>query len=138
MQRRALEIRGFQKKRGKVAGADISYWIGGRPEGHPVLLWHGFLGTSFSWHKVMPLLAESWVALRILASSHTNPMFVLVGGKPIRASRQSAEWCLAAVHQCWTQKAPNISPSQISDAKRAYDQAADVYRRLIADNDSAR
>ncbi|MBV8847671.1 MAG: alpha/beta fold hydrolase, partial [Bryobacterales bacterium] len=59
MQRRALEIPGFQKKLGQVAGVDISYWIGGRPEGHPVLLWHGFLGTSFSWHKVMPLLAEA-------------------------------------------------------------------------------
>jgi pimeloyl-ACP methyl ester carboxylesterase len=25
----------------------------------PVLLWHGFLGTAYSWHKVMPLLAEA-------------------------------------------------------------------------------
>ena len=28
---------------------------------------------------------SSWVAVRILPSSHTNPVFVLVGGKPIRA-----------------------------------------------------
>src|SRR5579862_6504107 len=47
---------------------------------------------------------SSWVALRILPSSHTNPIFVLVDGKPIRASRRSAEWCLAGVNQCWTQK----------------------------------
>jgi hypothetical protein len=77
---------------------------------------------------------SSWVAIRILPSSHTNPMFVLVGGKPIRASRRSAEWCLAAVHQCWTQKAGSISPSQVGDAKKAYDRAADVYRRLIAES----
>ena len=78
---------------------------------------------------------SSWVAVRILASSHTNPIFVLVGGKPIRASRQSAEWCLAAVHQCWTQKARNISAAQIGDAKKVFDHAADVYRQLIAESD---
>ena len=39
---------------------------------------------------------SSWVALRVLRSSHTNPFFVLVGDKPIRASRRSAEWCLRA------------------------------------------
>jgi pimeloyl-ACP methyl ester carboxylesterase len=59
MQKRALGIPGFQKKLAQVGGVDISYWIGGRPEGHPVLLWHGFLGTSVSWHKVMPLLADA-------------------------------------------------------------------------------
>jgi hypothetical protein len=94
-------------------------------------------GTTHELVFQTSVTKSSWVALRILASSHTNPIFVLVGGKPIRASRQSAEWCLAAVHQCWTQKAPNISPSQIGDAKRAYDYAADVYRRLMAENDSA-
>ena len=46
-----------------------------------------------------------WLAVRILGSSHTNPIFVLVDDKPIRASRQSAERCLAGVNQCWTQKA---------------------------------
>ena len=43
-----------------------------------------------------PIDRSSWVALRILPSSHTNPIFALVAGKPIRASRQSAEWCLRA------------------------------------------
>src|SRR4051812_47882471 len=59
MQKQALEIPGFQKKLAQVAGVEISYWIGGRPEGQPLLLWHGFLGSSFSWHKVMPLLADA-------------------------------------------------------------------------------
>ena len=30
---------------------------------------------------------SSWVAARILPSSHTNPVFVEVAGAPIRASR---------------------------------------------------
>jgi hypothetical protein len=78
---------------------------------------------------------SSWIAVRILPSSHSNPIFVLVGGKPIRASRRSAEWCLAAVHQCWTQKARNIAPSQIDEAKKTYEDAAAVYRSLAGESD---
>ena len=33
---------------------------------------------------------SSWVALRIFPSSHTNPVFVIVAGQPIRVSRRSA------------------------------------------------
>ncbi len=77
---------------------------------------------------------SSWIAARILPSSHTNPVFAIVGGKPIRASRRSAEWCLAAVNQCWTQKAPAIRASEQRDARAAYDHAREVYRRLIAES----
>jgi hypothetical protein len=77
---------------------------------------------------------SSWIAIRILRSSHTNPVFVLVDGKPIRASRRSAEWCLTAVNQCWTQKAPLIRPAELEAARAAYDHARAVYRRLIAES----
>ena len=76
---------------------------------------------------------SSWLAVRILGSSHTNPIFVLVDGKPIRASRQSAQWCLAAVNQCWTQKAPKISKAELADAQAAYDHAREVYSKLISE-----
>jgi hypothetical protein len=78
---------------------------------------------------------SSWLAVRILGSSHTNPIFVLVDGKSIRASRESARWCLAGVNQCWTQKAPKISKAELSEAKAAYDHAREVYTRLIAECD---
>lgn len=78
----------------------------------------------------VPIEQSSWVAVRILPAAHTNPIFVLVGGKPIRASRASADWCLNAVHQCWTQKAPRIAPDQLSAARAAYDHAEQVYRTL--------
>ena len=68
----------------------------------------------------VPLDRSSWVALRILPSSHTNPIFVVVDGKPVRASRESADWCLRAVDQCWSQKAPRISERERPDAERAY------------------
>jgi hypothetical protein len=81
----------------------------------------------------VPVERSSWLAVRILGSSHTNPIFVLVDGKPIRASRDSARWCLAGVNQCWTQKAPKISKRELPDAKAAYDHAREVYTKLIAE-----
>jgi hypothetical protein len=74
---------------------------------------------------------SSWVALRILPSSHTNPVFVVVGDKPIRASRRSAQWCLKAVDQCWSQKAPQISERERPEAALAYEHARRVYRQII-------
>jgi hypothetical protein len=82
----------------------------------------------------VPLRRSSWLAVRILPSSHTNPIFAIVDGKPIRASRRSAEWCLAAVNQCWTQKAPKIAPAELEEARAAYDHARAVYRRLISES----
>jgi len=78
---------------------------------------------------------SSWIAVRILPSSHTNPIFALVGGKPIRTSRRSAEWCLAAVHQCWSQKALRISAAEFGEARKAFDHAQEVYRQRIAECD---
>jgi hypothetical protein len=78
---------------------------------------------------------SGWVAVRILPSAHTNPIFVLVEGKPVRASRPSAEWCLAAVSQCWTQKAPRISVAELGAARQAYDRAREVYNRLLSESE---
>jgi hypothetical protein len=82
----------------------------------------------------VPVGASSWIAARVLSSSHTNPVFAIVGDKPIRASRRSAEWCLTAVDQCWTQKAPAIRASERAEARAAYDHARTTYKRLIAES----
>ncbi|MBD5656667.1 MAG: alpha/beta fold hydrolase, partial [Candidatus Eremiobacteraeota bacterium] len=42
----------------------LHYWIGGDPNGAPVLLWHGFLSTSHAWRLVAPELAAA--GLRVL------------------------------------------------------------------------
>jgi hypothetical protein len=81
----------------------------------------------------VPIARSSWVALRILASSHTNPIFVILDGKPIRASRRSAEWCLAGVDQCWSQKEKFIKASEMQDAKAAYEHARAEYKKLVAE-----
>jgi hypothetical protein len=78
---------------------------------------------------------SSWIAARIIPAAHTNPVFATVGNKPIRASRRSAEWCLNAVNQCWTQKAPRIAEKERDEARKAYDHARTVYKQLIAESD---
>jgi len=90
-------------------------------------------GTVRTLDFDVPVQQSSWVAVRILPSSHTNPVFVLVGGKPVRASRRSAQWCLAGVNQCWTQKAPKISAAELPEARKAYDHAREVYEKLVSE-----
>ena len=90
-------------------------------------------GTVRKLNFDVPIQQSSWVAVRILPSSHTNPVFVLVGGRPVRASRHSAQWCLAGVNQCWTQKAPKISAAELPEARKAYDHAREVYEKLISE-----
>lgn len=79
---------------------------------------------------------SSWIALRIFPAAHTNPIFVEVDGKPIRASRRSAQWCLEAVDVCWKQKAPQIRESERAEAERAFEAARQAYRRILAESNA--
>jgi hypothetical protein len=74
---------------------------------------------------------SSWVALRIFPSSHTNPIFVIVDGKPVRASRRSAAWCLKGVDRCWQSKQQFYAPAEMGDAKAAYAHARQTYRQIL-------
>ncbi|MCB1121553.1 MAG: CehA/McbA family metallohydrolase, partial [Verrucomicrobiae bacterium] len=76
---------------------------------------------------------SSWVAVRILPSVHTNPVFVEVGGQPIRASKRSAQWCIDAVDTCWESKKGQIEQRDIEAAKLAYDQAREIYREILGE-----
>jgi hypothetical protein len=76
---------------------------------------------------------SSWIALRILPSSHTNPIFLIVDGKPIH-ERKSAEWCRQAVDQCWKMKRDNIRPAELAAAEKAYDEARHTYDAIIQDS----
>ncbi len=83
----------------------------------------------------VPIERSSWVAVRIRASAHSNPIFVLVGEKPIRASRRSLEWCLACVDKCWVEKRQFIAPAELPAAEAAYQHAREVYRKRLAECD---
>ncbi len=75
---------------------------------------------------------SSWVALRVLPSSHTNPIFVIVDGKPIRASRRSAAWCVQSVDRCWEMKRGKIRPEERAAAEAAYGDARRIYEAALA------
>jgi hypothetical protein len=77
---------------------------------------------------------SSWIALRILPSSHTNPVWVNVDAKPLRASKRSAEWLRAAVDVCFRQKVGRVRLEEQGEMVRAYDHARTTYERLISES----
>jgi hypothetical protein len=81
----------------------------------------------------VPLDGSSWVALRQFPELHTNPVYVLVGGKPIRASRDSAQWALACVDQLWRARSRRIADGERAEAARAYEEARAYYRRAMSE-----
>ncbi len=78
---------------------------------------------------------SAWVAMRILPSSHTNPVFVIVDDRPIRASRKSADWCIKSVEQCWKQKQRTYKPEEQEEARNAYNHALTTYRRILSETE---
>lgn len=92
-------------------------------------------GTTQDISFDVPIERSSWVALRLFPNAHTNPVFVLIGDKPIRASRRSAEWCLRGVDQCWEQKQPTYAAAEKDAAMRAYEHARAVYRQIVSESD---
>lgn len=117
---------------GNTRQVPVELVMNGRPVARKIVIADG---TVQSLTFDISVEHSSWLAVRILGSSHTNPIFVLVNGKPIRASRQSAQWALAGVNQCWTQKAPKISKKELPEAKAAYDHAREVYTQLLAESE---
>ena len=73
---------------------------------------------------------SSWIAVRIFAGAHTNPIFVSVNGKPIRASKKSAQWCADAVEVCWKSKQSQIRDEEKKAARDAYDVARAAYETI--------
>jgi len=78
---------------------------------------------------------SSWVALRHFPQMHTNPVNVLVGGKPIRASRKSALWCIGVIEQLWRKREKAIAEPEREEAKKTFDKAIEVYRKIAKEAD---
>jgi hypothetical protein len=79
----------------------------------------------------VPVRRSSWLAVRIFPTVHTNPIWVEVDGKPVRADRRSAEWCRKAVDVCWEKKKERIRPAEQKAAQEAYDTARAYYDRVL-------
>lgn len=113
--------------------------VNGQPVAKKVIIADG-KSQSLSFDVDIP--HSSWVAVRILPSVHTNPIWVEVAGKPVRASKKSADWCLKAVDVCWNAKIDQIrkkadqardpgGEKTAADAKAAYDQAREIYAKVL-------
>jgi hypothetical protein len=118
-------------ERSRVAGTrrvPVEVVVNGRPVAKKEIVADG---SEQRMRFDVPIKASSWVSLRIFPSSHTNPVFVLVDGKPIRASKRSAQWCLKGIDRCWEQKVRLIRKGEQAEAKAAYDRARKAYQQIL-------
>jgi hypothetical protein len=76
---------------------------------------------------------SSWVALREFPQLHTNPVNVIVAGKPIRASRKSALWCVDVIEQLWRVRKKDIAESERGEADQTFQAAIKTYRKIAAE-----
>lgn len=76
---------------------------------------------------------SSWLAVRQFPQLHTNWVHVIVAGQPIRASRQSAQWCIACIEQLWRVREKNIAPAEREEARRTFEAAKKIYRGIAAE-----
>jgi len=93
-------------------------------------------GTEHAVEFTVAVDRSSWIAVRQFPELHTNPVNVIVAGKPIRASRESARWAIACIEQLWRVRARRIAPAERADAERAYEEAKSFYRRIAAQSPS--
>jgi hypothetical protein len=77
-----------------------------------------------------PITQSSWIALRQFPQMHTNPVNVMVGGKPMRASRKSALWCVGVIEQLWRVRGSGIAEHEREEARQTFLKAIDVYRKI--------
>jgi hypothetical protein len=77
---------------------------------------------------------SSWIALRQFPQLHTNPVNVLIGDKPIRASRKSALWCIETIEQLWRARERSIAANERANARRTFDEAIEKFRRLAEES----
>lgn len=71
------------------------------------------------------------MALRVFPYAHTNPIYVTVDDAPFTAIKDSLQWCLMGVEQCWQEKEPTYAPAEQADAQAAYQHARDIYNAML-------
>jgi hypothetical protein len=84
----------------------------------------------------VPIARSSWVALRHFPQMHTNPVNVLVGGKPIRASRASAKWCQGTIEQLWRVRGKGIADEERAEAEKTFQKAIAIYKTIAAETEA--
>jgi hypothetical protein len=78
----------------------------------------------------VPIQRSSWVALRHFPQLHTNPVDVIVAKAPIRASADSANWCIAMTEQLWRNREMRIAKQEREEAGRTFKQALEILAKI--------
>ena len=66
---------------------------------------------------------------------HTNPVNVIVAGKPIRASKASAQWCIGVIEQLWRVRAKDIKADERAEAEKTFKKALGIYQKIASESD---
>lgn len=82
----------------------------------------------------VPIERSSWIGLRQFPQMHTNPVTVIVGNQPIRASRKSALWCIGTIEQLWQVRNGVIAKTEREEAHKTFLRAIDQYRKIAAES----
>jgi hypothetical protein len=130
---RLANDRGYDIEKARIAGTrevPVELVVNGLPVDTIRLVADGVPRTL----KLKANIARSsWLAIRILPSVHAHPVFVQVAGKPIRASRRSAQWCRACVDKVWEVKSPFMRESERPAAAEAFDHARKAYDTIAGE-----
>jgi hypothetical protein len=90
-------------------------------------------GREHELDFTIPIERSSWVALRQFPQLHTNPVNVLVGDRPIRASRTSALWCIETIKQLWRAREKTVASNEREEAHAAFEQAIQRYEQIASE-----
>ena len=82
----------------------------------------------------VPVERSAWIALRQFPGLHTNPVEVLVAGKPIRASRKSALWLIDVIDLLWQNREAAIAGGERDEARRTFQEAKEMYRGIASES----
>ena len=91
-------------------------------------------GKTHNLEFPVEVTQSSWVAVRHFPQLHTNPVNVIIDGKPIRASADSARWCIETIHELWRNRSRRISEPERPAARAAYDRAIRKYEQIIRES----
>ncbi len=78
----------------------------------------------------IPIQQSSWVAVRHFPQLHSNPINVIVAQQPIRASRDSARWCVEITRLLWNNREQNIAEAEREQAKQTFDHTLEVFKQI--------
>jgi len=82
----------------------------------------------------VPVQRSSWIALRQFPQLHTNPVNVTIADQPIRASRNSARWCVETIRMLWQNRQNHIAKHERDEARKTYEKAIRSFERIAEES----